>query len=83
MAKVKFEVIRDFDGNVDGYKLGNWYLMKHYFWDNEFSWILNKDGRCVYSSYEYSKKYDAGEIIPVLSCREGKQRLIELNEMSA
>lgn len=78
MSKIKFEVIRDFDGNVDGYKLGDWYLMKHYYWDNEYSWIINQTGRGFYGHYEFHKALESGEISIVGSCKEGKQRLIEL-----
>ena len=77
--RTKFEVIRDVDGNVDGYKLGNWYLMKHYYWANDYEWIINKDGRQHYFTNEFHQLIDNGEIELANSCAEGKQRLVTLN----
>ncbi len=48
MAKVKFEVLRDDDGEVRGYKLGNYYLVKHYIWNNTYEWIINTTGKDYY-----------------------------------
>ena len=79
MKNVKFEIIREFDGTVAGYKLGNHYLMKHYYWDNSYSWIINTTGNQYYTSYDFHKAYDNKEIEIVLNCKEGKQRLIALN----
>lgn len=73
----KFEIIRDCDGVVDGYKLGEWYLMKYYYWNNSYSWIINKTGKTVYSYYEWDKAYKNKEVEPVDSCKVGKQILIE------
>ena len=81
MKNIKFEVIRDYDGNVDGYKLGEWYLMKHYYWNNDYEWIINKTGKQHYTGYEFDKAQDNKEIEIVLSCKAGKQRLIELQEV--
>lgn len=78
--KVKFEKIVDYDGNVDGYKLGSHYLMKHYYSisNNDYEWIINSDGKQFYFTGEVFKLMDAGEIELVNSCKEGKARLIEL-----
>lgn len=81
MKNIKFEVIRDYDGNVDGYRLGNYYLMKHYHWDNTYNWIINKDGAMHYFECEFWKLVDLGEVEIVLNCKEGKKRLIELQEV--
>lgn len=72
---IKFEVIRDCDGVVDGYKLGDWYLMKHYYWDNNYSWIINKTGKSVYSYYEWDMEYRNGNVEVVNSCKQGKEIL--------
>ena len=79
--KPKFTKIRDDeDGEVRGYRLGDWYLMKIYTWDNTYSWVINKTGRRVYQDCEFWKLVDEGEVETVGSCKEGKERLIELNK---
>ena len=78
MAKVKFEIIRDYvDGSVDGYKLGKWYLMKHYYWGNSYEWIINDTGQNYF--YGYESISEMPNTFLVHSCKEGKQKLIELN----
>lgn len=77
MMNIKFEVIRDFEGQVEGYKLGNWYLMKYYTWMNDYCWIINKDGRNYYFWSEFNKAMDNGEVQYVSSCKKGKQILID------
>lgn len=72
---IKFEIIRDCDGVVDGYKLGDWYLMKHYYWNNSYSWIINKTGKCMYTYCEWEKAYKNGEVEVVNSCKQGKEIL--------
>ena len=81
MKKVKFEIIRDTDGIVDGYRLGNHYLMKHYYWMNDYEWIINTTGRNFYFQRDFDKAVASGEIEFVLTCKQGKQRLIELECM--
>lgn len=79
MKKIKFEVIRDMDGDVRGYKLGNNYLMKHYYSlnNNDYEWIINKDGESCYLSCEISNALDNGEISFARSCKHGKEILIK------
>lgn len=77
MKKEKFEVIRDWDNEVAGYKLGEYYLMKHYIWNNEYEWIINKTGVSSYFSCEFRDELDAGNIELVSSCKIGKQILRE------
>ena len=81
--KPKFETIRDDDGDVRGYKLGDRYLMKIYTWGNTYYWVVNKDGRRHYSQVEFSNAIASGEVEIVESCKAGKQRLIELNKKGA
>lgn len=78
MAKVKFTVIRDYDNEVRGYKLGKWYLVKYYHWLNYYSWIINDTGQNHYYSFE--NPVEMPNTYLVKSCKEGKQKLIELNE---
>lgn len=77
----KFEKIYDYDGELRGYKLDDWYLMKIYTWNNVYSWVINKDGRRHYSQVDFSNALATGEIDTVASCKEGKQRLIALNKV--
>lgn len=80
--KVKFEVIRnECDGVVDGYKLGEWYLWKRYYWNNSYSWIVTKrQSGTVISNYIICDLIEAGEVIPVRSCKDGKELLVKMNE---
>ena len=78
---MKFEKIRDiYDDTINGYKYGDYYLMKHYFFNNQFSWIIAKTDKLYYTTYEYNKLYDAGEIIPVCNYKEGKKMIIAMQE---
>ena len=80
MQGTKFEVIRDDDGIVSGYKLGSYYLMKRYIWMNTYDWIINKTGENYYFENDFWKLVHAGEIELTLSCKQGKQRLVELQK---
>lgn len=77
---MKLEKLYHFGDNkeVKGYKFGEYYLMKHYGWGNSYSWIINKTGENFYTSNEFSRAYDNGEVITVGSFKQGKQKLIEL-----
>lgn len=69
--------IRDDDGELRGYKLGDYYLMKIY--DQcGYSWVINRDGRRHYFSDDYADALARHEIESVGSCKEGKARLREL-----
>jgi len=77
MKQIKLETLRDFDGEVRGYKLGNYYLMKHYYYGNQYSWLVCKEDRNTwgYSLYDLINK---GEVISVYSCKKGKELLVKL-----
>lgn len=74
------EKIRDTEGDVLGYKLGEFYLMKHYTWANNYEWIVNKTGQSHYFSCEFDNAMREGELILVDNFNDGKKMLIELNE---
>lgn len=78
MRKEKFEIIRDEEEMVIGYKFGKYYLMKHYYWSNMYNWIINKTGQGYHSIIEWDKAKKNGEVELALSCKQGKERLIEL-----
>ena len=69
---MKIEKIRDYDGEIMGYKLGSFYLMKIYTWGNSYSWCINSDGRFYYYQCEQP------EYGWYSSCKEGKAKLHEL-----
>lgn len=71
MAKAKFTVIKDYDGEIRAYRLGNLYLCKIYTWHNQYSWFILDH----YEKYLYTYERDAAEL--VRSCAEGKKILIE------
>lgn len=75
--KIKIEKIYDTDGCIDGYKLGNWYLMKVYYWgySNDYYWVIN-NGDWIESGYE--NKYVHGKTIIPQNCKNGKELLKKL-----
>lgn len=78
---MKLEKLYDNDGEVKGYKLGDYYLMKHYcsITNNSlYTWIINKDGSNFYFNSEFDEAYNNGDIIIVENCKLGKQKLREL-----
>lgn len=77
-AGTKFEIIRDDDGEVRGYKLGHHYLLKHYTWGNNYEWIINTTGKFFYYNWEFENAWRNGEIELVNSCKAGKEKLIKL-----
>ena len=79
---IKFEVIRNDENQIEGYKLGQYYLMKHYEWGNNYGWIINKTGQSSYFETDFWGDVESGEIVIVSSCKEGKMMLIELNAMA-
>ena len=76
----KFEVIRDDDGEISGYKLGNWYLMKIYSWSGYVNWYILDNPTNYLSEYERSKMNRVDDNNPqgyVLNMREGKKILLD------
>lgn len=81
MSKYKFEKLRDSDGDIKGYKLGNNTLIKHYYWGNDYEWFVSREGR-EYAGFgtEITKRLMTGALEIAHSCKDGKQRLIDLYE---
>lgn len=76
---VKFYIIRDFDGEVRGYSLGDKKLVKHYGWGNTYSWVIaGRDVSVAVMDCDFWKQYDRGEIELVESCKLGKERLVDM-----
>lgn len=73
----KIEKIESYCGET-GYKLGNYFLIKHYTWGNNYDWIISKEDK-HFMSCEIQKEVDLGNIIFVNSCKDGKNKLLELN----
>lgn len=62
---------------IEGYTLGNYYLLKNYTFGNKYSWILSKE--CTYyGSYESDREYEQGNIKYVGTCSNGKELLKKL-----
>lgn len=38
---MKKEKIYYTDGKLKGYKIGNYYLLKHYTWGNKYDWLVS------------------------------------------
>ena len=80
MAKAKFTVIRDYDGEVQAYQLGKWYLCKIYGWGNLYTWYIFDKLTIHLFEYEKAKMGYVGDGYEqgyVLNCAEGKKILIE------
>ena len=81
MATPKFEVIRDDDGIVQAYKLGNWYLCKIYGWADIVNWYIFD--HLVIHLYEFEKNNYGSALKSedgqgwVHNCKQGKQILID------
>lgn len=71
--------VYDCDGYLNGYKMGEYYLMKHYTWGNKFDWIINKTGDTHYYEGEFWDKVDLKEVILCENFKDGKMKLMELN----
>lgn len=77
MGKTKLETLRDFDGEIRGYKLGQYYLMKRYYYNNTFSWLVCKEDRNTWG-FNLGDLINKGEVIPALTFKRGKALLIKL-----
>lgn len=70
----------DEDGIIAGYKLGDYYLMKHYTFGNNYVWIINRTGDNFYLNCEICDLIENGKIILCENFKDGKQKLLKLNE---
>lgn len=77
--KVKIERLYDVDGEISGYKLGEWFLMKDYYYGNYYSWYIAKTDK-GFSHYETYDAIKSGAMIIVSSYKAGIAKLKELNE---
>ena len=75
--KMKLEKIKVLP-NETGYKLGEWYLLKHYTWGNKYNWFIAKELYVAIMSCEIGKLLDENKIEFVSSFKEGKQKLEEI-----
>ena len=77
----KFEIIRDEDGVVSAYHLGDWYLCKIYSWSGYVNWYIFNKYIYALSEYERGKfghaKNSADGQGYVNNCQQGKQILID------
>lgn len=79
---MKIEKIKGYFDDVKGYKLGNYYLMKVYTLGNYCNWIVCSKEYLddITFTFKRDELYNKNLIECVNSCKDGKQRLIELNE---
>lgn len=73
------EKIRDSWGDLKGYKLGDYYLLKRYGFKNNYSWILTKN-YWMHSAFnvEFDRALDNKEVVLVWNCKRGKELLQKL-----
>ena len=79
MKKLKIERLYDVDGEIYGYKLGEWFLMKDYYRGNFYTWYIAKTDK-RFSIFETCGAIKSGEMIIVSSYKVGIAKLKELNE---
>lgn len=70
--------MRDDEGNITGYNLGDYYLLKMYSWGNDYEWVLSQEEEYPIYHHERQKKIENGDLVFVDSFKEGMQKLIEL-----
>ena len=77
---VTYNVLRDGWGDVRGYSLGDYKLVKHYTWGNSYEWVIAKrDTRVATTHCECWRQFDNGDILEIAnSCKTGKERLADL-----
>ncbi len=76
----KIEKIRDDFGEISGYKLGKYYLMKFYGFGGSYSWGINTSGNNFYFHCDIEKAGEEENLEWVESFKEGKKKLIEYYE---
>ena len=79
----KFEKIHDSEGDVRAYKLGSNYLIKHYYFNNNYEWLISRGCEWLGFDSEILRKLETGEIEIAFSCKQGKERLIGLFEQES
>lgn len=62
---------------IEGYELGDYYLIKSYDWGNKYNWILSKECN-YYGGIEADRELNKGNIKYVGSCKNGKELLVKL-----
>lgn len=75
---MKYEKIYDCDGFVDGYKYGEYYIMKCYTCGSHYEWGINKDGTTHYAICEFDKEVENGNVILCESLKHAKETLKKL-----
>lgn len=68
---MKKEVLKKWNGDVRGYKIGDYYLLKHYTWGNKYNWIISKEDFYAIMSCEVGKLFDEKRIEFVPSKKDG------------
>lgn len=74
---MKFERIYD-DNEIKGYKYGNYYIMKCYFWANNYDWIINQTGDNHYCNVEFWEEIEKGNVVLCDSLKDAKEKVKQL-----
>ncbi len=75
---MKFNKLYDDDNSVKGYECSGYYIMKYYTWMNNYSWIINKDGKSWYADCEFWKLVNSGDVVLCLNLKDAKQKVEKL-----
>ncbi len=80
MAKAKIEKLRDSDGEVMGYFLGGYYLLKRYVWMNQYCWCVTDSMDIPWFDCDFDRYKETHFLRWVHSCKEGKELLRTMAE---
>ena len=71
--------IKDDDGDIRAYKIGDYYLAKHYSWNNYYDWVITKNlDYASGSTIDFNRRLELGDIRFANSYKEGKEELLKI-----
>lgn len=80
MVKAKIEKLKDSDGEVMGYFLNGYYLLKKCVWMNQYAWCVTDDMDALWFGCDVEKFADTHFFRWVNSYKEGRELLKTMAE---
>ena len=78
---MKKEKLYTGDGeNLRGYKIGNYYLLKHYTWGNKYEWLVSIENN-TYMECEIMEALENKKCFFVDSFKDGLEKIEKLDKM--
>ena len=79
---MKFEKVKrscwSEDSETIGYKLGNYYVLKQYLWQNIPTWIVSDEKKTYSFNCEFDREFNNNKFGLVRNCTRGKEILVKL-----